>query len=120
MLSRLDCREGWERWKALDQQFRICDPLTNTCNHPTSPRSVKCLSVSDSARRQVFGLAGHLLAPASQFRLNQCFQWSFRSCLPLRGSSGFAPDSLFSLFARIRHREQFQYRPEAGFRNHPD
>ena len=46
---------------------------------------------------QVFGLAGYLLAPASQFIAEPVLCWGFRSCSPLRGSSGFAPDSLFTL-----------------------
>jgi hypothetical protein len=41
---------------------------------------------------QVFGLAGCLLARLPSFKLSQC-QSGFRSCLPLRGSSGFPPDS---------------------------
>jgi hypothetical protein len=48
--------------------------------------------------RQVFGLAGletFLLAVASQFAVtNQCMTYGGRSCLPLRDSSGFTPDSL--------------------------
>jgi hypothetical protein len=60
--------------------------------HFTSPRRRKRIS-----SWQVFGLAGCLLAPASQPKLGQCFSWSVRSCSPLRGSPGLSPDSLFSL-----------------------
>ena len=41
--------------------------------------------------------------------LNQCFDWSFRSCLPLRGSSGFPPDSLLSPILRPGTVKCFQY-----------
>src|SRR5687767_10409107 len=37
-----------------------------------------------------------LLAAASQPYGGQCLMCGFRSCLPLRGSSGFEPDSLSS------------------------
>jgi hypothetical protein len=52
----------------------------------------------DVNHRQVFGLTGillNLVAVASQ-PLDQCFNDSFRSCLPLRGSYGISPYSLFT------------------------
>src|SRR5262249_15787556 len=36
----------------------------------------------------------------SSLTMNQCFEYGCRSCLPLRGSSGFAPDSLFGLMTQ--------------------
>ena len=54
---------------------------------------------------QVFGLTGYLLAPASQSMTEPVLLWSFRSCSPLRGSSGVSPDSLFSLISRSEHHE---------------
>jgi hypothetical protein len=47
--------------------------------------------------RQVFGLTGFeafLLTVASQLFKSQCINHGGRSCLPLRDSSGFQPDSL--------------------------
>src|ERR1700722_15633802 len=47
--------------------------------------------------------------------LNQCLCRSVRSCLPLRGSSGFSPNSLLGSDLAIRHREVLLvYRPQAG------
>ena len=49
---------------------------------------------------QVFGLAGSdLLARLPESVRIQC-PVGFRTCLPLRGSSGFSPDSLFTLRGR--------------------
>ena len=54
---------------------------------------------------QVFGLPGYLLAPASQF-IAEPVLWSERSfLLPLRGSSGFSPDSLLSPISSIGRHE---------------
>jgi hypothetical protein len=49
---------------------------------------------------QVFGL--HRIIPTrrtSQNRVVPVSSWGFRTCLPLRGSSGISPDSLFILLA---------------------
>jgi len=43
--------------------------------------------------------------------LNQCLGRSVRSCLPLRGSSGFSPDSLLSLISRSGTVKYCQYIP---------
>src|SRR5579875_1257490 len=51
--------------------------------------------VSEIGSRQVFGLAGRLLARLPG-RFEASAIVSVRSCLPLRGSSGFSPDSLFT------------------------
>jgi hypothetical protein len=48
--------------------------------------------------------AAYLLQLPSSW-LNQCFNWSVRSCLPLRGSSGFSPDSLLSPTTEVEHRK---------------
>lgn len=45
---------------------------------------------------QVFGLAGSSLLARLPKRIAQC-RFGFRTCSPLRGSSGFSPDSLFTL-----------------------
>src|SRR5690348_1659920 len=48
--------------------------------------------------RQVFGLTGEPLRPTCHSFpafSGQCFFCDFRSCLPLRGSPGFTPGSLF-------------------------
>ncbi len=55
--------------------------------------------------RQVFGLAGDLLAQLPSPELDQCFIRSVRSCLPLRDSPGFTPDSLLRLALSASHRE---------------
>lgn len=80
---------------------------------PSSPRNVEPRPVFGTGLRQVFGLSGtagtckrqhHLLQFASQVTLSKALHLAqepsanelFRSRLPLRGSSGFTPDSLFS------------------------
>ena len=59
----------------------------------------------DADYRQVFGLAGSvlfLLTVASQFTVGEpVLVDGGRSCLPLRDSSGFSPDSLLGLIARV-------------------
>jgi hypothetical protein len=51
--------------------------------------------------RQVFGLCriGPTCPDFPERRL-QCRLLGVRTCLPLRGSSGFSPDSLFTLLAK--------------------
>ncbi len=44
--------------------------------------------------RQVFGLTGSILLAGLPKPLAQC-RFGVRTCLPLRGSSGVSPDSLF-------------------------
>jgi hypothetical protein len=51
--------------------------------------------------RQVFGLTGSTYLPDFPSHLAQC-QLGVRTCLPLRGSSGLSPDSLFILKLRNR------------------
>ena len=108
--------KGGERSEHLSQRVRKKRilPVQQCVQSPDPPLGVSDSVPYGTCSRQVFGLAGYLLAPASQFMAEPVLNQSFRSCLPLRGSSGFLPDSLFSLFARIRHREQNQYMP----RNH--
>ena len=65
---------------------------------------ISCLLSSTLFGRSSDLQATYLLQLPSPW-LNQCLGWSVRSCLPLRGSSGFSPDSLLSLTSRIRHRK---------------
>jgi hypothetical protein len=56
---------------------------------------------------QVFGLTGSdLLALTSQRGVASSVVVGVRTCLPLRGSSGFAPDSLFVFRRRKNHRNR--------------
>ena len=47
--------------------------------------------------RQVFGLAGLTLLAGLPRRFTPSVIVGVRTCLPLRGSSGVSPDSLFTL-----------------------
>jgi hypothetical protein len=47
--------------------------------------------------RQVFGLAGSTLLAGLPRRFTPSVIVGVRTCLPLRGSSGVSPDSLFTL-----------------------
>jgi len=74
-------------------------PPRHTPITPSSPRRCVKFVPYRHISRQVFGLAGRLLIPASQpvFRkIGPVLSRDVRSCLPLRGSSGFSPDSLLN------------------------
>jgi len=60
--------------------------------------------------------AAYLLQLPSPW-LDQCLGQSVRSCLPLRGSSGFSPDSLLSLISRSGTRKYVQYSAVAPSRS---
>jgi hypothetical protein len=49
--------------------------------------------------RQVFGLTGSTLLAGLPRRFTPSVIFGVRTCLPLRGSSGVSPDSLFTLQA---------------------
>ena len=59
--------------------------------------------IDRSSDLQAFELSYWPLLPSS-LTVNQCFEYGGRSCLPLRDSSGFAPDSLFGLTIQANRR----------------
>lgn len=84
--------DRWER-----QQWR-----ESTLPSPSRPLGGVCIHARYGHGSQA-GLRIYRLPIDSSFpvhQLNQCFDRSVRSCSPLRGNSGFSPDSLLSPILR--------------------
>ena len=78
-------------------------PKNGRPHHPAFPSEACATSMpigmtlgrsSDLQAAYLLRLPSRILSMAGP-ESDQCLNWSVRSCLPLRGSSGFAPDSLF-------------------------
>jgi hypothetical protein len=94
-----NCLQGQKKIRFLLQLNNATFNLGRECimKTPKPPLGNWLLLAMLLRYRQVFGLTGIWLKPTCRrFPVqNQCLIDGVRSCLPLRGSSGLLPDSLF-------------------------
>ena len=108
------CEESWlislEPFRSRSDRQGKTAVERKRCHRPAFP-SEACASLPGMGRlsgRSSDLQATYLLRLPGSW-LNQCLSRSVCSCLPLRGSSGFSPDSLFSPISQSGTVKCFQY-----------
>jgi len=98
----IQCNGHSATFRSPKVKLRECSGAEARDTQPSPRRCVHFMpEVSKLFGRSSDLQASYLLQLPSP-RLDQCFTWSVRSCLPLRGNSGFSPDSLLSPTLRNR------------------